>query len=95
MVKLERKGSEETTQAIIQSLATYKVRTVPYENGLEFAGHLEVTRRLGANGYFCAPYLSWEKGGVENFNGLVRQYYLEGLISEPLERRNCPELSAN
>ncbi len=78
LVKLERKGSEETTQAIIQALANYRVRTVTYDNGLEFAGHLEVTRRLGAKGYFCAPYHSWEKGGVENFNGLVRQYFPKG-----------------
>ena len=35
-------------------------------------------KELEAEGYFCAPYASWEKGGVENFNGLVRQYYPKG-----------------
>lgn len=24
--------------------------------------------------YFCEPYKSWQKGGIENVNGLVRQY---------------------
>ena len=25
--------------------------------------------------YFCHSYASWEKGGVENFNGLIRKDY--------------------
>ena len=78
LVRLKTKRSDETTEAIIRALASYRVLTVTYDNGLEFSGHLEVTRRLGAAGYFCAPYHSWEKGGVENFNGLVRQYYPKG-----------------
>jgi IS30 family transposase len=49
-----------------------RVHTVTYDNGLEFAGHQLVSDSLGARGYFCRPYHSWEKGGVENFNGLVR-----------------------
>lgn len=24
--------------------------------------------------YFCDPYSSWQKGGVENANGLIRRY---------------------
>ncbi|MFT5837425.1 MAG: IS30 family transposase, partial [Candidatus Azotimanducaceae bacterium] len=32
----------------------------------------------GACGYFCQPDHSWEKGGVENFNALVRQYFPKG-----------------
>ncbi|MFB9898811.1 IS30 family transposase [Cerasicoccus arenae] len=51
---------------------------ITYDNGLEFAGHEQVTEALGAAGYFCQPYHSWEKGGVENFNGLVRQYFPKG-----------------
>ena len=37
-----------------------------------------MSQDLGASGYFCQPYHSWEKGGVENFNGLVRQYFPKG-----------------
>ena len=40
----------------------------------QFAGHEQVNRVLGSDSYFCKPYASWEKGGVENFNGLIRQY---------------------
>jgi len=73
--KLESKHSEATALAIIEVLSGYKVRTLTFDNGLEFAQHETVTVALGAKGYFCAPYHSWEKGGVENFNRLVRYYY--------------------
>jgi transposase, IS30 family len=59
-------------------LSGYRVKTIPYDNGLEFAGHEAVSELLQAKGYFCEPYHSWEKGGVENYHGLVRQYFPTG-----------------
>jgi IS30 family transposase len=78
LYKLQSKSSKETTRAIINQLRAYKVKTITYDNGLEFSGHEKITKALGAKGYFCQPYHSWEKGGVENFNGLVRQYLPKG-----------------
>lgn len=75
---LPQKQSSLTALAIIQTLATYKVETLTYDNGTEFSEHTIVNQALGAQSYFCAPYHSWEKGGVENFNGLVRQYFPKG-----------------
>ena len=72
------KGARETGNAMIQLLKDYKVHTITYDNGLEFADHQRVCSILEAEGYFCNPYHSWEKGGVENFNGLVRQYFPKG-----------------
>ena len=28
--------------------------------------------------YFCKPFHSWEKGMVENINGLIRRWFLKG-----------------
>lgn len=76
--KLESKGSVETAEGIVKLLQGYRVETLTYDNGLEFAGHLEVNAELGCQSYFCKPYHSWEKGGVENYNGLLRQYFPKG-----------------
>ena len=50
------------------------VRTITTDNGTEFAAHEIITRELGTTVYFAYPYCSWEKGAIENMNGLVRQY---------------------
>lgn len=84
LTKLNTKTKEETTQQIIALLQGYKVKTLTYDNGNEFAGHEEITEALGAKGYFAQPYHSWEKGGVENYNGLVRQYFPKGTSFESL-----------
>lgn len=76
--KLKGKTCKETSRAIIRALRKYRVKTITYDNGLEFARHAEVSAALGSEGFFCKPYSSWEKGGVENYNGLVRQYYPKG-----------------
>ena len=46
--------------------------------------HEAIAKALGAVSYFCLPYHSWEKGGVENMNGLLRRYIPKG-ISFPYE----------
>jgi len=76
--KIPYKTKQIVTRAIIEALNLFKVRTITYDNGLEFAGHLEVNRELESKSYFCAPYHSWEKGLVENHNGLLRQYFKKG-----------------
>ena len=42
-------------------------RTLVFEN----ASH----EALGTKSYFCKPYHSWEKGSIENRNGILRRYY--------------------
>ena len=76
--KLEDKKASTVASAMVSRLRGYRVRSLTYDNGLEFANHLEISRELDAKGYFCAPYHSWEKGLVENHNGLLRQYYPKG-----------------
>ena len=33
---------------------------------------------LGLKSYFCKPYHSWEKGTVENINGIIRRFFPKG-----------------
>jgi len=54
------------------------LRTVTVDNGLEFAGHRELSRALGCRIYFAHPYSSWERGLNENTNGLLRQFFPKG-----------------
>ena len=76
--RMTDKRASTVAKAMIRRLRPFKTRTLTYDNGLEFAQHLEVGCELGAKSYFCAPYHAWEKGLVENHNGLLRQYYPKG-----------------
>jgi IS30 family transposase len=78
LYKLSGKQSEDVAVGIVMTLRDFDVKTITYDNGLEFAKHGFVNDLLGSESYFCKPYSSWEKGGVENYNGLVRQYFPKG-----------------
>ena len=55
-----------------------EIYTLTSDNGLEFANHLNIAKALGIKYYFARPYASYERGSVENLNGLVRQYIPKG-----------------
>lgn len=44
-------------------------KTMTFDNGGEFAAHGKLLQELGTPSFFCDPYASWQKGGVENTNG--------------------------
>ena len=81
---LPDKSSAETMKGIVTVLSGLKVHSITYDNGLEFAMHELVNELLECESYFCKPYRSWEKGGVENYNGLVRQYFPKGYDFETI-----------
>ena len=63
-------------RAVVNMLLPYKrhVKTITTDNGSEFADFKYIERHIGTQVFFAHPYSSWEKGRIENINGLVRQY---------------------
>lgn len=49
-------------------------RSITYDNGSENVLHERINDQLNTDSYFCNPYHSWEKGSVENVNGLIRRF---------------------
>lgn len=54
------------------------MNSMTLDNDLAFRKHPELSEKLGANIFFCHPYHSWEKGGVESVNGMIRRYIKKG-----------------
>ena len=48
--------------------------TMTFDNGIENREH----EKLGIQTYFCDSYASWQKGGVENANKMIRRYIPKG-----------------
>ncbi len=78
--KLTGKTSLEVSDQIIKLLNTSSnmVFTVTTDNGTEFTDHKKISEKLNIQYYFAHPYASYERGSIENLNGLVRQYIPKG-----------------
>lgn len=74
ITKLSAKNAAATTDAITTRLALEMVKSVTADNGSENAEHKKIAEMLDVDFYFCHPYHSWEKGTVENRNGVIRRY---------------------
>ena len=102
IVKLTGKNAEQLANAAIGAMKHIKdsVKTITFDNGLEFAAHERIAMALDADIYFANPYCSWERGANENVNGLIRQYFPKGTdfnevtdveIKAVMEKlNNCP-----
>lgn len=74
ITKLDAKDAQATTGAITARLANKTVASITADNGPENAEHKKIAAALKALFFFCHPYHSWEKGTVENRNGIIRRY---------------------
>jgi IS30 family transposase len=75
--KLNNKGASETLRALVetgQSVDSKRFKSVTFDNGSEGSKHFELKKLFGVKTYFCDSFKSWQKGGVENMNKLIRQY---------------------
>ncbi len=75
--RVENRGPEVTNQAMEESLKRFKRdirQSITLDNGIEFKYHEKLKKALDMQTYFCQPYHSWEKGLVEQINGLIRRF---------------------
>jgi len=54
------------------------LNSITYDNGAENVTHEIISEKLNSDSYFCEPYHSWEKGSVEQVNGLIGRYLPKG-----------------
>ena len=76
--KINHKTSFNTRDSIIGKLGALPQilrHTITYDNGYENSLHEDVNKALQIKSYFCTPNASWQKGTVENTNGLIRRFF--------------------
>ena len=73
LANLKPRTFNRDMRSIQKKLMAVKSRT--YDNGIENREH----GKLGVDSYFCDPYSSWQKGGVENANRMIRHYLPKGM----------------
>jgi len=65
-------------RAFDEQIGKVYCNSLTLDNAISFARHIELSYMIKTPIYFCHPYHSWEKGGVENVNKLIRQYIPKG-----------------
>jgi IS30 family transposase len=75
--RVPTKSADTVADAVCGKLLPHKdkVLTITADNGIEFMRHQKIALNLNADFFFADPYSSWQRGTVENTNGLVRQYF--------------------
>lgn len=79
MAKLDSKKADLTGQKISEIVKNLNAKgmvsfdSLTLDNGTEFNDFMLLEKQLGIPIYFCDPYASWQKGGVENSNGIARR----------------------
>lgn len=73
--KIDSLKPELFNQAILKTKSKVKImETLTMDNGLEN----KWWEKLEIESYFCDAYSSWQKGGVENVNGMIRRFIPKG-----------------
>lgn len=81
--KVTSMSTAEHMEAIQKQISTYKTLSITFDNGIENKQH----KTLGVPTFFCEPYSSWQKGGVENANKMIRRYFPKGTNFRTISQR--------
>lgn len=94
IVKLESKTAKEVEQKIVEVMKTspLPIKTITFDNGTEFANHVNIAQKLDCQVYFAFPYHSWERGLNENTNGLIRQYIPKKTCFKNIENQQINDI---
>jgi IS30 family transposase len=84
--RVKRVNTDEVAEATLEALRPHRAvtKTITNDNGVEFQRDQTLQEQLGIPIYFTDPSSPWQRGSVENANGLVRQYVRKGTDMDTL-----------
>lgn len=96
---ISKEGIQKLTLRTFQKLSKTKIKTITYDNGVQFNKHEDTEEKLKKHTkdksfsiYFAYPYHSWERGTNENTNGLLRQYYPKKTLFKNITQKELDKI---
>ncbi len=88
VIKNNNKLAYDTASNIIRKLKQFSkyVKSITFDQGSEFFRYNWLKKTLGTEIYFCNPASPYQKGEIENVNGIIRVHFPRnidiGLVSQ-------------
>jgi IS30 family transposase len=93
IVKLRTRKVREVNDAFVSMTDRFiGLKSITLDNDVSFAGHRELSERMNVDVWFCDPYSSWQKGGVENANMIIRKFIPRGTDISKVPSRYVKEI---
>ena len=73
---LPNKRAADTAQAIVEAMSglPHEARkSITFDRGGEFREHKVMKDKLGVDIWYCDPHSPWQRGMIENTNGILRR----------------------
>jgi len=95
ITRVQNKGAKETDEAIrylVETSPKEWVKSITFDRGSEGALHYNLRLDYDIDTFHCDPYKSYQKGGVEQMNKLIRQYIPRGTDLSQLTDKEIYEI---
>jgi IS30 family transposase len=86
--KVNSMSTMEHMEVVQKQIGQYKTLSITFDNGMENKQH----KTLGVPTFFCEPYSSWQKGGIENANKMLRYFFPKGTNFREISQKKLMKL---
>ncbi len=96
LAHLSNRSAKETRLSFtrkLQDVPSELRQSLTYDQGREMSQHKLLGTELEMAVYFCDPHSPWQKGTVENTNGLIRQFLPKGSDLSDVPQERLDEIS--
>tara|TARA_B110000908_G_scaffold145549_1_gene175925 strand:- start:24 stop:806 length:783 start_codon:yes stop_codon:yes gene_type:complete len=85
--KVANKTKESVSEIVVSGLSNigFDILTITTDNGTEFTNHESIASQLDVDYYFADPYSSYQRGSIEQLNGLIRRFIPKGTFIDEID----------
>ena len=96
LVKMEDASAQAAFEGFREAFSPLDIelrKTLTYDQGKEMALHRKLAESTGLTIYFADPHSPWQRGIMENTNGLLRQYLPKGMDLSRFSQREFDHIA--